>query len=186
MDGGQRTVCILQGGLVAPIPGAYTPLVAHSFPSYAPSTRQAAQCASWPFFNSAGPSAKVLATLDQYDLLRLEAERALREKKRREQEQGAQEGQGAQKEGSLGREEGREAAPVQGREGLDAEGRREVAAGRGERGREGSVGPGGGGEGEAVAGGAAAAAAAGKRRNDEGAVQSARERYLARKMQKTG
>ncbi len=135
--------------------------------------------------HSAGPTAKVLATLDQYDLLRLEAEKARRKKNGRGRGRGGGGGEGGRGGGRRGGGGGEGGAPAGGREGGDAEGRREGAAGRGQGGGEGSVGAGGEGEGEAAAGGAAAVAG-GKRRNDEGAVQSARERYLARKMQKTG
>ncbi|GFR52864.1 hypothetical protein Agub_g15492, partial [Astrephomene gubernaculifera] len=55
---------------------------------------------------SAAPSAKVLAQLDRYDLLRLEAERALREKKSREQQGQPQGHDGRQGDGLAQEREG--------------------------------------------------------------------------------
>ncbi|KAG2427194.1 hypothetical protein HXX76_010912 [Chlamydomonas incerta] len=139
---------------------------------------------------SASPSAaapggahKVLAGLDAYDRLRLEAERRRREGSG--QPLGEEAGEAGQARGE-GEDEGaarrREEAVSGAGAGAGA------GAGREGSGAEQRPGPDGGGSGgaEQPGGGAGAGAGAvGKRRNDDSSVQSARERYLARKQQRT-
>ncbi|GLC36802.1 hypothetical protein PLESTB_000781500 [Pleodorina starrii] len=160
-----------------------------------------------------GPSAKALAQLDRYDVLRLEAEKALRSRKLAEQQQhGLEKRQQQGEEGGV-EEPGAGPGPRPGGGAQDSEVAEEEALGRQRQAsdgrdsappvssssiRRGTAQRETGGEGQAAEVAATAAGApgglagaaptgaavGGKRRNDETAVQSARERYLARKQQK--
>ncbi|KXZ48345.1 hypothetical protein GPECTOR_28g752 [Gonium pectorale] len=145
----------------------------------------------------AGPSAKVLAQLDRYNVLRLEAERAMREKRMREQQQGqGQGGEGAEEArggserdaaGGSSRQEGAQQPSEPSKRVAASAAPRAAGSGTGGTEAAGSgaaVEPAGGVE--PTAAGQVAGGAGAKRRNDESAVLSARERYLARKQQKTG
>ncbi|KAG1670288.1 hypothetical protein FOA52_003638 [Chlamydomonas sp. UWO 241] len=109
-------------------------------------------------------AAKVGVTLDKYELMRLEADKARRRRAERAAAAGA-DGAAAAEAAGGGDTGGSAAAGAAGASG-DGGGASGVGAGE-----------------EQPA--AAAAAAAGKRRNDETTLQSARERYLARKKQQT-
>ncbi|KAG2482546.1 hypothetical protein HYH03_018537 [Edaphochlamys debaryana] len=172
-------------------------------PGPGPGSKEAAKdrSASPAADDAPGPSAKVLSQLDRYDILRLEAEKALRAKKGREQEQGARSGSedpdagaggGGREEQERGPGQGERAGPRREEErkggrsgsalptedaarGAQAEGRAAPAAAPGQAGAAAEA-LGAGGD----------AGPGGKRRNDDQSVMSARERYLARKQQKLG
>ncbi|GIL53780.1 hypothetical protein Vafri_9358 [Volvox africanus] len=162
--------------------------------------------------SGAGPSAKALAQLDRYDMLRLEAERALRERKLAQEHHGQQRQLHQEEKGEREEESGPESVPRReeqdacsageapgvrrsrqdeeetlGRDRVDvrpSSSSREAAETLDKAKRLGAV------VGEVGAAGASEMAtgspgAGAKRRNNDMAVQSARERYLARKQQKT-
>ncbi|GIM15521.1 hypothetical protein Vretimale_18292 [Volvox reticuliferus] len=158
-----------------------------------------------------GPSAKVLAQLDRYDMLRLEAEKVLRERKLVQEHHGQQEQRHEEQKGKREEDPDPESAPRRGEQdarsaceppevrrsrqdaketlGQGCDDIRPSSSGNGIETPDESKGLVAADEVVGAAGFPKMAGEApgpgGKRRNDDMAVQSARERYLARKQQKT-